>query len=314
MQTKHLMTAVICLAALSAFMPAHSSSLGSAAAGYNVLVFGDFTSSNSDSHGNLAAGGNVNVSSYAVASQISGADGARLVAGGNVRASNGGVGSDQNGTIYAASADLTGFTARGGVVSPQNQVDFSAAESEYRDLSAAWRSISANGTVGTVGTTLNLIGTDPSLNVFSITSDYLAAAKTVNITANPGSTVLINISGLEQTFLDGNVNLTGIDSAHLIYNFYEATSLKMHGGKDLKGSVLAPLADVVADGWSGEFNGQLIANSYADGPNYIHIQFHSELFDGNITVDPVPVPAAVWLFGSAFGFLSVIGRYRKRSA
>ncbi len=81
------------------------------AADYNVFVFGNFSSSNSDTEGNLAAGGNVNLQSYSVASTISGSS-ARLVAGGNVTATNGGVGDGQNGTIYTGgSANLTNVSS-----------------------------------------------------------------------------------------------------------------------------------------------------------------------------------------------------------
>ena len=89
MHFKHLLAPIICLISLVVVNPAYSGIVGPAS-DYNVFVFGNFTSSNADTEGSLAAGGNVNVINYSVASQVTGGNGARLVAGGNVTASNGG--------------------------------------------------------------------------------------------------------------------------------------------------------------------------------------------------------------------------------
>ncbi len=306
MKLKNFLAAVSCLAALTGMAPVHSASLGAAAANYNVFVFHDFTSSNTDTQGNLAAGGNVNVSNYSVASQISGSNGASLVAGGSVTASNGGVGSDQYGSIYAGSTSLNSFTAMGGIY-PQNQVNFAAAETEYKDLSTAWSTLTTNGTTTNIFGSLNLTGNDASVNIFSITAYDLTNTSTINIVAPTGSTVLINVSGTGQTFQNGQVFLNGVDSTDVIYNFYESDAIHLAGSKNPNGSILAAWADIT--GGYGGMDGQLIAQSYSG-----NTEFHLRPFDGNIPVNPVPLPAAFWLFSSAFGFLSVINRRSKTTS
>lgn len=123
------------------------------AADYGVFVFGsgNFASQNTDSGGNIAAGGNVSLQNYSVASAIVGnpflsPDPARLVVGGNLTATNGGVGQGQNGALYVGgTVNRTSFTATGGTFG-QTLVDFSAAELQYKNLSLSLGGLSANGT------------------------------------------------------------------------------------------------------------------------------------------------------------------------
>lgn len=249
MRIKHSLAAVICLASLVAVTPANSTMIGPAG-DYNVYVFGNYESHGADTEGNIAAGGNATLTPHSVATKISGSD-ARLVSDGSVTASNGGVGDGQNGTIYATSTNLSSFTANGGIY-PQTLVDFSAAETIYKNLSISW----SNLTSGYAPTheqygALNLTGNDAALNMFSIVGSELKDVTDLSIYAPAGSTVLINVSGSGQTFKDGMVFLNGgIDSAHIIYNFYESTKLTLFSGKNLRGSILAPNAAVSSNGYS----------------------------------------------------------------
>src|SRR5579863_6171717 len=91
-------------AALAA--PASAALIGDAA-NYNVFIFGSgtFMSEDTDTMGDLAAGGNVSLTSYQVAGGIAGVSSqnpnpARLVVGGTLNASGGMVGSNGAGSIY----------------------------------------------------------------------------------------------------------------------------------------------------------------------------------------------------------------------
>ncbi|NEX21948.1 choice-of-anchor A family protein [Thiorhodococcus mannitoliphagus] len=298
--TKTLLTALLFGSAVNC---AQAAFVGPASA-YNAFVFGNFTSANSDTEGNLAAGGDVNLQNYSVASSISGSS-ARLVAGGTVTATNGGVGDGQNGTIYAGGAtNLNSFTARGGVQS-QKLVDFTAAESQYQRLSTSWGALAANGSTSVESGSLTLNGTDSSLSIFSVDGNDLTGTNSVFINAASGSTVLINITGSGQIFQNGQVTLAGVDAAHVIYNFSDATTLTLDGSKNPFGTVFAPFADVT--GGNGALDGQLIAKSF-DG----NIELHDVSFEGNLPT-AVPLPAAAWLFGSALGMIGGIARKRRSS-
>jgi len=284
------------------------------AAGYNVFVFGtgNFVSQNTDTMGNLAAGGNVSLMSYAVAQGIAGnpsasVNPARLIVGGTLTAQNGGVGSNQAGSIYTNNTpSLTSFTATGGVHAQNVISSFTGDATTYTNLSTSLSNLSANGTaVLGAGNTLAITGTSTGLNVIDLTGAMLTQSQTVDITAPVGSTVLINVSGTSATFQNGQVSESGVTGAAVLYNFVAATSVNL-SNKDPMGSVLAPLAGVI--GSNGQMHGQLIAGSYGgasvnDGTDTT--QFDNVQFTGAI---PTPLPASVWLLISALGGLGLFAR------
>lgn len=289
--------------------PASAAIVGDAA-NYNVFVFGSgsFVSQNTDTMGNLAVGGDTSLTNYSVAAGIAGnpsqtPNPARLVVGGKLTAQNGGVGSNQAGSIYTNTApSLTSFTATGGVKAQTLISSFSADATQYTNLSSNLGTYTANGTTTTGGgNTLSFTGTSAGLNVFTVSGSLLAASQTINISAPTGSTVLIDVSGTSVTFQNGSVNESGVGAANVLFNLYQATSVSLPGSKDPQGSILAPLAGVT--GGYGAMHGQLITGSYSG-----NTQFDSVLFAGNVT--PVPLPAPVWLLGSALGGLLCLTRRR----
>ncbi|MEJ0040019.1 MAG: choice-of-anchor A family protein [Gammaproteobacteria bacterium] len=298
---------------------AASAAIVGPAADYGVFVFGsgNFSSQSTDSGGNLAAGGDVSLQNYSVASAIAGnpslnPNSARLVVGGNLTATNGGVGQGQNGALYVGGAiNRTSFTATGGTFG-QTLVDFSAAELQYESLSLSLGGLGANGTSSISFGTLNLNGTSSTLNVFTLSAADLTSTNAVNIAAPTGSTVLINVTGNNAVFQNGNVNLTGISSAYVLYNFINATSVTLTGSKNPAGSILAPLAGVT--GGFGAMDGQLITGSYGGmgGDPYGHTEFHGIAFAGTLPA-PVPLPAGAWLLMSGIASLAGFARRRFRA-
>ena len=282
------------------------------AAGYNVLIFGagNFTSQNTDTMGDLAAGGNVSLMNYSVAQGIAGNSAqspnpARLVVGGKLTAQNGGVGSNQNGAIYYGSStpSLTSFTARGGEFGNQTLVSFSSAASLYAAYSGQLGTMAANGMTSLSGSTLSFTGSAAGLNVFTVTGATLSGSNTIDISAPTGSTVLINVTGGSATFQNGSVMETGVTGASVLYNFITATSVDLAGSKDPMGSILAPDAGVV--GGYGSMYGQLIAASYSG-----NTQFNNGTFSGTLPA-PVPLPPSLELLASAI--LGLLGWSRARA-
>jgi choice-of-anchor A domain-containing protein len=293
---------------------AASASMVGPAAAYNVFIFGagDFTSQNTDTMGDLAAGGNVSLMNYSVAQGIAGNSAqnpnpARIVVGGTLTASNGGVGSNQDGAIYYGSSapSLSGFTANGGQFGNQTLVNFAASASEYTSYSAQLGGLSANGTTSfnSNGNTLTLTGTAAGLNVFTLAGSTLTSSQTIDISAPTGSTVLINVTGSAATFQNGEVMESGITGSSVLYNFITATSVDLAGSKDPMGSILAPDAGVI--GSYGSMYGQLIAGSYSG-----NTQFNDGTFTGTLP-GQVPVPPSLPLLAS--GLLGLL-LLRTRSA
>ncbi len=287
---------------------AHASGIGGDAGGYNIFIFGsgNFIATNADSTGDIAAGGNVMLSSYQVAGSVSGntalvPNPARLVVGGTLTASNGEVGSGGSGTIYTNNTPtLSSFTAA--AVAGQTVISsFSADETEYQNLSTFLGGLSQNGSVSTgAGNALNLTGTSGTLNIFDISGSQITGASggTINISAPAGSTVLINVSGSSATFANGSVNETNVGAATVLYNFVSATSVTL-SSMDPEGSILAPDAGVV--GSNGQMHGQLIAASYGMGGED-STQFDDVMFTGTLPA-AVPLPAPVWLLLSGLALI-----------
>ncbi|MEJ0007742.1 MAG: choice-of-anchor A family protein [Steroidobacteraceae bacterium] len=302
---------------------AAAGSIAGPAAGYNVFIFGNgsFISQDTDTMGNLAAGGNVSLTSYQVAQGIAGdpaqnPNPARLVVGGALTTQNGGsVGSNGDGTIYYNTItpilnNNGPFTAGGGTVANQTAVDFANSQNFYTGYSQLLGALAGTGSTTLSGSTLTLSGTNSGLNVFTIDDGSSALLlSSINISAPANSTVLINVTGSGAvTFGQGSVNYSGgVTGAAVLYNLVSAGSVQLFNnntGQDPKASILAPDAGVT--GGFGVMTGQLIAGSYAG-----ETQFNSAAFNGALPA-PVPLPGSVGLLGA--GLLGAMGWIRRGAA
>ena len=262
------------------------SGLEGPAEGYNVFIVGrgDFISADSSTAGNLAVGGDTRLTNYTVATGIPGnsttaINPATLVVGGRLSAEGGGVGSNLEGAIYTDTKPrLQSFTATGGTFE-QTLVDFDTATNYYQELSATLAGEAVTGTTtftpatsSSTGASLSFTGSvSAGLNVFSIDSAELSAADSITLSAPAGSAVIINVKGSFAHFRKGSVVETGVSNTAVIYNFYQASQIRLAGSEDLEGSLLAPFAQVTAE--SGQLHGQVIAAAF-----YGQMQFESAPF------------------------------------
>lgn len=238
----------------------------SEAAGYNLLTWGKGVLKNSSTEGRVAVGGKVELEGYSIGNKADSSDSAAgsLIVGNKLTAKHGQV---SNGSIYVGGKydgpnyDLN--SARGSVteskLGKENlMLDFAAVQASLTAKSNNWGKALANGTSMFEYSTLTLLGSNGSLNIFNIDSEMLEMTRTLNLFVPNLARVLINVSGRKVDFSNKGLG-AGFDPRNTLFNFYEATKLTMNG-IGIEGSILAPNANVIFK--SGQMKGQLIAKSF----------------------------------------------------
>lgn len=270
--------------------PLNAMSLDLGLAGqFNAFVLGDMTASHSDVEGRLAVGGNLNLQHYAIGMQLDNSRGARddLIVGGVLNFSdgriyNGNARSGEGGVI-----ERVGFYSDdqidrvNGSYIAGNPIDFSQIAEELTDKSRLWGNLSVNGLVDFESWGgLTLSGHDPTLNIFSISATQLADTKKFLLDMPMSARALINVTGKNVTMQgfgfyryangvpvngDGRIpdntpseRHDGSQTQNILFNFIEAEILQAYA-IGIKGSILAPLADMIF--YNGHIDGNLIVNS-----------------------------------------------------
>jgi choice-of-anchor A domain-containing protein len=262
--------------------------LGDAAA-FNALFFADMTAMNSDAEGRVAVGGHGTFSAYGIGDKLP-PDPARddLIVGGDLDFNNGQVFGGN--IVYGGAGHLAGVgTPHGTARQEADVLPFAALEQDLADKAAAWGAEAPNGRTTVRYSNLNLRGTHPELDIFTVTPDQLTAAKSICLIVPFGATALINVPGDEAAVRDLGLRLRGADAGHVLWNFYEADHLTV-SGVGLKGSVLAPSAHL--DFNNGTIAGTVVADSMAGNgqfnlaPARIHIEFHrTASLAGQVVID-----------------------------
>jgi choice-of-anchor A domain-containing protein len=226
---------------------------------YNLFVLGDFNGYYSDVEGRVAVQGNATLNGYSIGAKAPA--GNSLVVGGNLTVGSSG-GSTNGATVVGGSVTTPswgGYSSTSTTAYAAMPIDFAAESERLTWLTGALKDYTTNGTTSAMWGQLFFSGTDPTLNVFSVTADQLAASNTFHINVTPGSQVLFNVSGTNVSMQNAGFDLQGVDASSILYNFYDATSLSF-SSIGLQGSVLATGA-AYNGGW-GNVNGQMIVASF----------------------------------------------------
>lgn len=288
---------------------------------YNVIVFNDLsTESNIYGRtfiGNNLLGGNSGDYGNQLPSTISASD-RTLVVGGDILSSSSGI-QVQRGSVYVdgsvnRSINFNGTDSNGnhGTIVADHSID--ASTSSIRGYSIA-QSEALHALIADSTVSFPTASSQPSNIVFTATpgsdglavfnvnaSDIFSNSKAQSILLNaPASTnIVINVAGTSIDFNQGNFGgdfLTDFNQGHVLWNFYEATSININ--RNFNGGILAPYATVTN---YSSIDGIVVANNL-----YAHAQVHTP-----VSMDPTAYsgytdPAAVPEPGSAIFLLAAGG-------
>ena len=227
------------------------------AKGFNLFVWKDVHAPSSDVEGKVAVGRDAYFSSYSVADKLSDSTGVDvLIVGRDLYFHDGRV--YYGNAVYGHSTNLPKENVSiDGSLRHDHVINFSAAKTYLKNLSSTLKGYTTNGNTEYKWDGVFLTGTDPYLNVFKVSGNELTKSTYMDIHVPNGAVVLVNVTG-DSINWSGGLTVTGTDVSNVLYNFYKARQLRIHG-IDVRGSILAPRAEVIFN--DGLISGQLIAKS-----------------------------------------------------
>ncbi|HEX2866755.1 MAG TPA: choice-of-anchor A family protein [Ignavibacteriales bacterium] len=251
----------------------NSAGLG-AAEGFNVFVLETISHPYySTVQGKVAAGGDASLSGYNAGEGLPANSNDVLIVGGNLTFTSGTV---KNGNVvYGGTTNLpqAGVSITGGSLRHDHPIDFAGAATCLQNFVLSLKEKSSNTSAVSQWGGLTLKGSDPVLNVFNVSGSEFSGATYFVLNVPDGSAVLVNVGGQSINWT-GGMSLIGASAEKVIYNFYQAQTIRIQG-VEIKGCLLAPSAAV--DLQSGIVNGQLIVKSLSGSG-----QFNNILLDAGI--------------------------------
>ncbi len=245
---------------------------------YNVFALRDMNQPSCDTEGKVAVGNNAFLDNYSVGDKLDTLNGIQdvLIVGNTLEFESGAI---YNGNVvygFLTNLPIYQVSINNGTLRKDSVINFNSAETELKTLSNTFKNYTVNGTVEVSYNDLILTGTNPLLNVFSVTSNQISNTTNFIINSPNGSVVLVNVSGTGADWKGGHV-VYGTAINNVLYNFYEAENLKI-SNVDIQGSLLAPYCDL--DFPSGLISGQVVVKNILGAG-----QFNWDKFLGNIPLD-----------------------------
>lgn len=276
---------------------------------FNVFVFNDFISSNSDVEGAVAAGGNFTATSYSVNELNQPVAGNALVVGNNLSFTNGSV---KNGNIDVGGTRNTSSFGFTGAYTNSQPINFSNERTYLSNLSSDLNLLGNTGTATYQFSGLQLTASNNTdVQIFDIDGSLFNSRNNTTFSGfSNGQTIILNISGNGLSFNGGTGTDFGSYGFNVVYNFYQATALST--GSGATGTILAPLANIT--GGYAAINGNVIANSWNTNTQVnVKGMFKPTEITG-LVVTPVPEPESYAMLLMGLGVMGLLVRRRQKLA
>lgn len=242
---------------------------------FNLFVLEDVFQPSSDTEGKVAVGRDAFFANYSIGDRLPNSNGTEdvLIVGRRLTFLSGRV--YHGNVVYGDSTNLpiSTVSVNEGTIRKESIIDFTAAGAYLNGLSNTLASYPVNGTDTMQWGGIFMNGSNPFVNIFNISGCDLSVANNLEIRTPAGAVAIVNVSGNKVQW-SGGLSLFGTDKQKVIFNFYEADSLKIQY-IGILGSILAPKAHV--NFVSGVQEGQMICKSL-EGMG----QFNLAPFVGNI--------------------------------
>jgi choice-of-anchor A domain-containing protein len=171
-----------------------------------------------------------------------------------------------NGTLFGNSAFGTTFTASGVTfvggsrpTAPSHPIDFAGAATKLQAMSTALTLYTSTPATKT-NSTVTFRGTDPELNVFTVSTSLFAGTTEYTFDVPAGSAAIVNVSGATPNIQNAGIDMVSGSPSNnkILWNFIDATSLTLQSVM-FPGSILAPNA--AAHLINGKVSGTVVVKS-----------------------------------------------------
>ena len=172
------------------------------AKGFNVFLAGDFIGTSCDVEGSLAAGGNVNITSYSVGALLP-SPATALIAGQDFVLNSSWVSGD---IWYGRNASYPYYPTSGSVYQG-HPIGFQQAFTTLRSTSQTLARLTASGVTTPQWGGLYFTAADPVLNVFQVDASVIANSWGIVLRVPSTSLVVVNVSGASGQFVNMGFDL-----------------------------------------------------------------------------------------------------------